>query len=162
MGGNALDVPPASNGGRVQAQELASAKDAIAADDEIDLLYDLDEELTLTADEVSYDIDDSVLFADDDTPDLDEEASVLEFEEQSNVDAGNADSMRSDTTQQMSDLDVASSYDEARTQFELAKVFVDLGDEDGAKKILKELAKSEDIDDDVLADAMALLDSIDA
>ncbi len=62
---NALDVPPASNGGRVQAQELASAKDAIAADDEIDLLYDLDEELTLTADEVSYDIDDSVLFADD-------------------------------------------------------------------------------------------------
>ena len=159
---NALDVPPASNGGRVQAQELASAKDAIAADDEIDLLYDLDEELTLTADEVSYDIDDSVLFADDDTPDLDEEASVLEFEEQSNVDAGNADSMRSDTTQQMSDLDVASSYDEARTQFELAKVFVDLGDEDGAKKILKELAKSEDIDDDVLADAMALLDSIDA
>ncbi len=86
----------------------------------------------------------------------------MEFEEQSNVDAGNADSMRSDTTQQMSDLDVASSYDEARTQFELAKVFVDLGDEDGAKKILKELAKSEDIDDDVLADAMALLDSIDA
>ncbi len=62
--------------------------------------------------------------------------------------------------QEVSDLEIDPDYDEARTQYELAKVFVDLGDEDGARKILVELAGNDDNADDVQNDAKALLESI--
>jgi FimV-like protein len=169
---NALDVPPDSAGGRARAEKIASTKQAedlapksshALDQEEVDLLYDLDEDLTLTADDVSYDIDDSDFLVDQDNSQNDvEETSALEFHSEPVDVPEQRNSEASDNTEdQMSDLDVASTYDEARTQFELAKVFVDLGDEDGAKKILRELAKSDDIDDDVLSDAIALLDSID-
>jgi len=61
---------------------------------------------------------------------------------------------------EVSDLEIDDDYDEARTQFELAKVFVDLGDEDGARTILVELVSADDTGDDVRADSKALLDSI--
>ena len=130
-------------------------------------MYDLDEELTLTADAVSYDIDE-----DDDIAATRagqplknaREDSLLDFDmdddEPTASPARSAGSTLDDD--EISGLEVASSYDEARTQFELAKVFVDLGDEDGAKKILRELAKADDIDDEVHAEALALLDSIDS
>ncbi len=144
----ALDALDVSSGGASQRGSKPAVQNTAQDDDEIDLLYDLDEELTLTADEISYDIDDMDVAGDSPTG--------------QSADRSRDNSDRGDTEQKMSDLEVASSYDEARTQYELAKVFVDLGDEDGAKKILRELAKAEDIDDDVLADAIALLDSIDS
>ncbi len=64
--------------------------------------------------------------------------------------------------QEVSDLEIDPDYDEARTQYELAKVFVDLGDEDGARKILVELVANKDNSADVLSDSQALLDTIDA
>jgi pilus assembly protein FimV len=62
--------------------------------------------------------------------------------------------------QEVSDLEIDPDYDEARTQYELAKVFVDLGDEDGARKILVELVADKANSSEVLSDAQALLDSI--
>ena len=62
--------------------------------------------------------------------------------------------------QEVSDLEIDSDYDESRTQYELAKVFVDLGDEDGAKRILNELVANDDNDEEVLSDARELLKSI--
>jgi len=62
--------------------------------------------------------------------------------------------------QEVSDLEIDPDYDEARTQYELAKVFVDLGDEDGARKILVELVDNEENSADVLSDAKELLESI--
>lgn len=64
--------------------------------------------------------------------------------------------------QEVSDLEIDPDYDEARTQYELAKVFVDLGDEDGARKILVELVADKDNSADVLSDSQALLDTIGA
>lgn len=61
---------------------------------------------------------------------------------------------------EVSDLEIDPDYDEARTQYELAKVFVDLGDEDGARKILNELVANDDNDESVISDAKRLLDSI--
>lgn len=61
---------------------------------------------------------------------------------------------------EVSDLEIDEDYDESRTQFELAKVFVDLGDEDGARKILSELVANDELDQSVIADAKQLLDSI--
>jgi len=62
--------------------------------------------------------------------------------------------------QEVSDLEIDSGYDEARTQYELAKVFVDLGDEDGARRILNELVANDDSDSEVVSDARELLESI--
>jgi len=62
--------------------------------------------------------------------------------------------------QEVSDLEIDEDYDESRTQYELAKVFVDLGDEDGAKRILNELVANDDNDEAVLSDARELLKSI--
>lgn len=63
-------------------------------------------------------------------------------------------------TAEVSDLEIGEDYDEARTQYELAKVFVDLGDEDGARKILDEIVANQDNNQDVLDDAGKLLASI--
>ena len=61
---------------------------------------------------------------------------------------------------EVSDLEIDADYDEARTQYELAKVFVDLGDEDGARKILDELVASKETSEGVLADSQELLNSM--
>jgi len=63
---------------------------------------------------------------------------------------------------EVSGLEIDADYDEARTQYELAKVFVDLGDEDGARKILVEIVGDEQNSASVLEDARKLLDSINA
>lgn len=61
---------------------------------------------------------------------------------------------------EVSDLEIDPDYDEARTQYELAKVFVDLGDEDGARKILEDLVANNETSEAVMTDSQALLDSI--
>lgn len=63
---------------------------------------------------------------------------------------------------EVSDLEIDDDYDEARTQYELAKVFVDLGDEDGARKILDELVADSSNDPEVLSDAKKLLEEMDS
>jgi pilus assembly protein FimV len=60
----------------------------------------------------------------------------------------------------LSDLEMDDDYDEAQTQYELAKVFIDLGDEDGARKILGELIANDEISRDVMGSARELLKSL--
>ncbi len=95
--------------------------------------------------------------------DLDDDADAgLDFSTQTTIDGDDDEieeqSIRS--VQEVSDLEIDPDYDEARTQYELAKVFVDLGDEDGARKILNELVANDDNDEAVLSDARELLESI--
>ncbi len=65
-------------------------------------------------------------------------------------------------THEVSGLEIDDQYNEAKTQFELAKVFVDLGDQEGAKKILDDIIANNDNDDDVVEDAIELLDSLES
>ena len=60
----------------------------------------------------------------------------------------------------MSDLELDADYDEQRTQFELAKVFSDLGDEDGARKILEEIIADNTADDELVEESKALLKTL--
>lgn len=85
---------------------------------------------------------------------------VVEFEpestEESEVTIEESSSTAS-LVREVSDLVIDADYDESRTQYELAKVFVDLGDEDGARKILTEIIDNKDNPKDVLKDAEELL-----
>ncbi|MFT5975160.1 MAG: pilus assembly protein FimV [Gammaproteobacteria bacterium] len=62
--------------------------------------------------------------------------------------------------QELKDFEIDHNYDDARTQYELAKVVFDLGDEDGARNILNDIVKNNEGSDDVLADVNQLLASI--
>ena len=140
-------------------------------DDDADNLNDLDLDSTDLIDtDLASDADDSnvvQLLNDDEIGDVDLDAEgALEFEtnskdEFSEYETEDADGERSiREVQEVSDLEIDSDYDESRTQYELAKVFVDLGDEDGAKRILNELVANDDNDAEVLNDARELLKSI--
>ncbi len=99
---------------------------------------------------------------DDGTVEIDLE-DVVEVENQDDAESeteDKEDTEYSSTISEVSDLEIDPDYDEARTQYELAKVFVDLGDEEGAKKILKEIVADTNNKDDVLKDANELLESI--
>lgn len=61
---------------------------------------------------------------------------------------------------EVSDLVIDPDYDEAQTQYELAKVFVDLGDDDGARKILEDLVDNASNSEELVKNAQELLDSI--
>ena len=96
---------------------------------------------------------------------IDLDDTVLELNSNDNSDLADLDSdieMTVSDAPEVSDLEIDADYDEARTQYELAKVFVDLGDEDGARKILVELVADENNSQSVLEDARSLLDSINA
>ena len=121
---------------------------------ELDTVVDDSNVVQLLADDeensIDVDMDDESLefnapsegtFSENDTADEEGERSIREVQE-------------------VSDLEIDSDYDESRTQYELAKVFVDLGDEDGAKRILNELVANDDNDEEVLSDARELLKSI--
>jgi pilus assembly protein FimV len=64
------------------------------------------------------------------------------------------------TSEDLNELEIDGDYDEAQTQYELAKVFVDLDDEDGARKILNDLIVNDKISADVMSAAQKLLDSL--
>ncbi len=94
---------------------------------------------------------------------VDDDALEFDFDQGSAEDDAEADSDVEKSVSEVpevSDLEIDADYDEARTQYELAKVFVDLGDEDGARKILDELVGSDETSEDVRTDSQALLDSI--
>ena len=96
---------------------------------------------------------------------IDLDGDVLELNSTDNSDLAELNSGLETSfsdTPEVSDLEIDADYDEARTQYELAKVFVDLGDEDGARKILVELVADEKNSASVLEDARSLLDSINA
>ena len=78
----------------------------------------------------------------------------------SNDETSDIEGITESLVQEVSDLDIDADYDEARTQYELAKVFVDLGDEDGARKILNDIVDNKNNAEDVLSDATKLLESI--
>ena len=125
--------------------DLSGELDTVVDDSNVVQLLADDEE-----DSIDVDMDDESLefnapsegtFSENDTADEEGERSIREVQE-------------------VSDLEIDSDYDESRTQYELAKVFVDLGDEDGAKRILNELVANDDNDEEVLSDARELLKSI--
>ena len=111
---------------------------AVESDDGIEL--DLDSDLDLTAE-----ISENDLVFDD--VDLNEAASVDDQKNLSDV-------------PEVSDLVIDPDYDEAQTQYELAKVFVDLGDEDGARKILDELVANDGNTEELRQKSKELLDSM--
>ena len=95
--------------------------------------------------------------ADDDAIEIDDDdvGKPLEFER-----IELADDVKQNASDEVSDLDIDEDYDEARTQYELAKVFVDLGDDNGARKILDEIVADSTNEQGVIDDAVALLDSM--
>jgi len=132
---NEVEIDALEFGGDIpDSMDLSKADDnAVSApkvDNDDDDLLDFDIEAAALSDDKS-----------DDKQEVEQEHSVGEVQE-------------------VSDLEIDPDYDEARTQYELAKVFVDLGDEDGARKILVELADNDENADDVQNDAKALLESI--
>ena len=122
--------------------EFVSDSTADVAEDELELSIDEVSELTL--DDVSI------------VPTVEADSEIsLDF-----VDEDEDDEADIGDLQEVSDLEIDEDYDEARTQYELAKVFVDLGDEDGARKILSDIVANKENSADVISDSQALLNSI--
>ena len=96
---------------------------------------------------------------DDKPPAQVELGDTLDFERIDVPDESDGQAISNADTE-VSDLEVDADYDETRTQYELAKVFVDLGDDDGARKILEDIVSNDSIGKDVVADAVKLLESI--
>ena len=135
---DALDIDKATELDEISV-ELES--DEVDIGDDIELTIQLDEEEAVDIEansvvEVMADIDMTV-----DESDEDEEFDVAELQE-------------------VSDLEIDADYDEQRTQYELAKVFADLGDEDGARKILTDIIADETADESLINEAKELLDTI--
>ena len=121
--------------------ELESDEEVDIGDDiELTIQLDEDDEVDIESNsvvEVMADIDLTV-DADDE---VDEEFDVAELQE-------------------VSDLEIDADYDEQRTQFELAKVFADLGDEDGARKILTDIIADEAAEESLIEESKELLKTI--
>lgn len=145
--------------GRSEISELDDIEiDALEFDDE-----DSDNDDDTAEEILAANNDDEVLeeiVSSSDAQGDDDRGEALEFERIDVPQGADEDSISA--AQEVSDLEVDEDYDESRTQYELAKVFVDLGDEDGARKILDDIVSNDDTAEDVLADASELLQSINA
>jgi len=149
---------------------LVDFKDGHSETSELDAI-EID---ALSGDDIDLDISESdddsdvIEFTDTvlDDASIDSDSSVLEIDLEESTDITLSSELSSDDepsigeVSEVSDLEIDPDYDEARTQYELAKVFVDLGDEDGARKILDELVANDGNDKTVVEDAQKLLDSI--
>jgi len=132
-----------------------------------DVQHGLDQEATIFDDEASV-YDDS----DEKENMLPDEEAALEANNEIVAPAGMLDitsdssidesTMNFEDLQDVSDMEIDNDYDEAVTQYELAKVFVDLGDEEGARKILNDIIEKRVESDEVYKDSKNLLDSIGA
>ena len=132
--------------------------------DEVEINQDdtlsLDEADDSESDSLEIDLDEEEELIDFDSIEADSHAiSVHEVDQD---DISSEDESVGSFTSDVSDLDIDADHDEARTQYELAKVFVDLGDVDGATKILNEIVENKDNDDGLIAEANELLESIKA
>lgn len=114
-----------------------------------------------TGDDNTADNDDVLEFdLSDDSSDLNklsEDDLVLDFE---SIDDDLDDDRKYSEVPEVSDLVIDPDYDEAQTQYELAKVFVDLGDNDGARQILEDLVANSENSAEVIKNAKELLDSM--
>ena len=129
-------------------------------------ISDLDniEEISVELESDETDVGDDVeltIQLDDEVADIEENSLVevmadIDITEEADSDA------EFDITelQEVSDLELDADYDEQRTQFELAKVFSDLGDEDGARKILEEIIADDSADDELIEESKALLKTL--
>ena len=129
-------------------------------------ISDLDniEEISVELESDETDVGDDVeltIQLDDEVADIEENSLVevmadIDITEEADSDA------EFDITelQEVSDLELDADYDEQRTQFELAKVFSDLGDEDGARKILEEIIADNSADDELIEESKALLKTL--
>lgn len=132
--------------GRSEISELDDIEiDALDFDeDETEAVADEDEQAsTVNVETVEIDLSDAI-----------------DLDKADGEDSGSSGNIQMSASQEVSDLEVDEDYDETRTQYELAKVFVDLGDEDGARKILEDIVSSSDTADEVMSDASELLESI--
>jgi len=133
--------------------------------DEVEINQDddtlsLDEADDSESDSLEIDLDDEEELIDFDSIEADSHAISVHEVDQDDI-SSEEESVGSFTSD-VSDLDIDADHDEARTQYELAKVFVDLGDVDGATKILNEIVENKDNDDGLVAEANELLESIKA
>ncbi len=119
--------------------DIQGLDDAEANVAEVDLDSGL--EVELSEEDLVFDLDADTDEAQDDEAEFGSERKISEVPE-------------------VSDLVIDPDYDEAQTQYELAKVFVDLGDDDGARKILEELVDNDQNADELVKNAKELLSSI--
>ena len=146
--------------GRSEISELDEVEiDALALEDDDEDVLSFDtsddqepnvgDELDLSEQIEDIEASDLVLDFDDQDSETDE-SSEAEFGEERRV----------SEVPEVSDLVIDPEYDESQTQYELAKVFVDLGDEDGARKILEELVSNPDNSAELKEKSQELLDSM--
>lgn len=153
--------------GRSEISELDEVEiDALAVDggdDDVLEFNSSSDDVDVAADEaISVDLSDSA----EDLAELSENDLVLDFDSPSAADAdaesdsGAGEERKFSEVPEVSDLVIDPEYDEAQTQFELAKVFVDLGDDDGARKILEELVGNSANSQEIISKSQELLDSM--
>jgi pilus assembly protein FimV len=154
-------VEPAS----VNLIDFEDGRSELSEIDNVDI-GELDSDSNSTSDDIEdlsgmIGLDEGESVLEDDAPIADYEPSeMIDFNE--SEDEGDSGDLAESKVvgHDVSDLEIDEDYDEARTKYELAKVFVDLGDEDGAKKILDELLSDSETGDDVVQEAKVLLESL--
>lgn len=145
--------------GRSEISELDEVEiDALAGDDGDDDVLSFSSDIAADGKTPEVDLSGE---SDKDIDELSENDLVLDFDAESSDDEKEFGSERRvSEVPEVSDLVIDPEYDEAETQYELAKVFVDLGDEDGARKILNELVATPENSDELIAKSQELLDSM--
>lgn len=153
-----LNDSPEVSDAATDSSNLVDAAAALGLDESDD-----QDDQTINYSEVSVDDE-----SDDGLMPISENTGMMDFEtvdDTVSLESSDIDIQLIDTatmTHEVSGLEIDDQYDEAKTQFELAKVFVDLGDQEGARKILDEIIAAGDENDDVVEDAIELLDSFDS
>lgn len=128
------------------------------------------EAITDDSDEVQLDMTDetSVDASVNSQSSKDDNDEIIEFdslalEDIADIDDGDDEnSFNEIIDSEISGLEFEDDYDEAETQYELAKVFSDLGDSEGAKRILKEIINDRHNKKELIEKASGLLETIDS
>ncbi len=144
--------------GRSEISELDEVEiDALAVEEGDDGVLEFNTSSGSNDDALSVDLSDSS----EDLEKLSENDLVLDVDAPTvDADAVSGEERSFSEVPEVSDLVIDPEYDEAQTQFELAKVFVDLGDDDGARKILEELVGNSDNGEEIITKSQELLDSM--
>ena len=113
---------------------------------------------------MTVEIDDELEFSTDVSDELDVDQEIVSSDDVADIDfdLNDDDDQELDVgdLQEVSGLEVDEDYDELRTQYELAKVFADLGDEDGARKILSDIIADDSAEETLVSDSKKLLATI--
>jgi len=136
--------------------------DALDIDDKAVDLDDISVELESDEADIGDEVELTIQLDEDETPEI-EPNSVVEVMADIDMtidDADEDDEFDVAELQEVSDLEIDADYDEQRTQYELAKVFADLGDEDGARKILTDIIADETAEEGLVNEAKELLNTI--